>query len=339
MFKDKLHAVALIVVLIVIIAIMCHMNQYYESYANYKCLQNGFKLAYPGKINDGGNLKYDSLMQMNMYDNIYEERYTPLTLDNNTRLYLNAILGQILNNINTKTNAKYMLRKIDSVNKERVKQGSISGHQVEREVLTRITVDFFAHELTKQETRRFIVIFTLDNKRNVNVEHVNLSNALNYNFRTKDSILGIPSPDGLIITDKALESSFNISGIDETTLDYSLLNNIEKVTSKNYGYAKPNEVAQALFLPSAVHDIGNIDDNGFFPNRKHTGWWDSNGVAIIEDPDCDKPKLGIDHAIGTRPFQPYDNPTVARYEGDAYKNKHHSLFDLARGNFLNGVVS
>ena len=156
---------------------------------------------------------------------------------------------------------------------------------------------------------------------------------------SNDSILGGPSPDDLIITDKALGPSNSISGIDETKQDYSILNNIEKVTSKNYGYAKPNEVSQSIFLPNAVHDTANIDDNGFYPNRKHTGWWDSNGVALVEDPDCDKPKLGLDHSIGNRPYQPYDNPTVARYEGEAYKNKHHSIFDLARGNFLNGVLS
>lgn len=339
MLKEKLQAISLIVILIIIIAIMCQMNNYYENYANFKCLQNGYKLAFPDKINNSGNLNTELSKSFQSYDGIKENRFTPMTLDNNSKRYLNNILGQILNQINKKTNSKYMLRKIDSVNKETIKQGCVSGHQVEREILIRTTVDFFAHELTKQETRRFIVIFTIDNKRNVNVEYINLSNAFKYNFMNNNSILRDPSNDDLIITDKALSSSNLISGIDETKQDYSLLNNIEKITSKNYGYVNPNEVSQHIFLPNAVHNKANIDDNGFYPNRKHTGWWDSNGVALVEEPDCNKPKLGLDHAIESRPYQPYDNPTVARYEGEAYKNKHHNIFDLTRGNFLNGVVS
>jgi hypothetical protein len=337
--KEKLQAISLIIVLIIIIAIMCHMNQHYENYANFKCYQNGYKLAFPEKINNSGILKKDLSNTWYGYSNIPDGRITPMTLDNDSRLYLNDILGKVLNNINKQTGAKYMLRKIDSINKESIKQGSVSGHQVEREIQTRLTIDFFAHELTKQETRRLIVILTIDNNRNVNVEHINLSNAFKYNFMDYKCIISGPNPDDLIHTDKAMGNNDEICGIDETKQDYSLLTNLEKITAKNYGYAKPNEMSQTIFLPNAVHDVGMLEDHGYYPNRKHTGWWDKNGVSLVELPDCDKPKTGLDHAIGKRSYQPYDNPTVARYEAEVYKNKHHSNFDLARGNFLGRNLS
>lgn len=345
---ENVKFVGLIVCILVIIAVVLQMKNMQENFANMKCLENGYKLAFPEKINSAGILEPNIKNPFMSYDGIPDGRLTPMTIDTNTRNMLNHILGQILNQMNNKTGAKYFLRKIDSVNITSEKQGSIIVSGVERVMKKRITVDFFAHELTKQETRRFIVVFTTDRQRNVEVEHINLSNAFNLDYGKQGCIMGSPSADGLIHTDKALHphtDKNNICGIDETTMDYSHLSESEKMANKGVvpGVSAPSEIGTQVFLPNAVHDNKLLNTQGFYPNRKHTGWWDKNGVANVEDANCDISngpiKSGLDHAIGSRPYQPYDNPTVARYEGESYKNKHHSVFNLARGNFLSRVLS
>jgi hypothetical protein len=343
---DNLKFVSLITVILIIIAIIYQMQNLNDGYANYKCLQNGYKLAFPEKINSSGLLKPNIKNQFMSYDGLEDGRLTPMTLDNNTREMLNYILGNILNQINNKTGTKYFLRKIDSVNINKEKQGSISNIQVDREIKKRITVDFFAHELTKQETRRFIIIFTIDINRNITVEHINLSNAFHLNYGMNNTSKSVQPIVGLIHTDESLypvSDVGNINGITNSKLEYSNLTNSEKLTNKNMGFANSTEVGKILFLPAVLQDTGLLNSQSFYPNRKHSGWWDNNGVALVEDSDCsginDEIKTGLDHGIGTRPLQPYDNPTVARYEGESYKNKNHSLFDLARGNFLGRNLS
>ena len=343
---DKLKFIGYITILLLIIAIIYQMNNMQESYANFKCLQNGYKLAFPEKINSSGILEPNAKNPFMSFDGIKDGRLTPMTIDNDTRSMLNHILGQVLNQINSQTGAKYFLRKIDSVNINTEKQGSVSGSDVERETIKRCTVDFFAHELTKQETRRFIVVFTVDINRNITIEHLNLSNAYKLDYGNEGCSIVKPNGDNLIHTDEALLTNNvnGVCGIDETAhLDYTNLTESEKLTNKNYGFTNSSEVGKHLFLPSAVHDTGMLNSQGLFPNRKHSGWWDANGVALVEGSNCDSNngdiKTGLDHSIGTRPYQPYDNPTVARYEGESYKNKHHSNFDLARGNFLGRNLS
>jgi hypothetical protein len=332
---NNMQSIFVIVLLIVIIVIVYNMNNFYEEYANKKCLENGFKLAFPNKINNNDILKYSNLPNLNYFDGIEDGRYTPLTLSNESVSYLNLILGKILDNINKKTNKKYILRKIDSVNKEIVKQGSIFGYQVDREILTRITVDFFTHELTRQETRRFIVIFTIDNNKNVNVEHFNLSNAYKYNFMSNSCINDNPVNDQLILSDKVF-NKINICGVDSSKIEYSLLSNVDKLTSTNNGIVNYNELAVPLFLPQAIHENSDCQNVHTFPNRKHTGWWDENGVSLIEEKG--KNKLGIDHGYDKRYLTPYDNPTVAKYQNDIHQSKYHNLFKRNAPNFIEGNI-
>lgn len=344
---ENIKYILLIGILLIIIAIILQMRNIHENFVNAKCLENGYKLAFPDKINSAGILEPNVENPFMSYSGLHDGRLTPMTLDNNTRTMLNNILGQILNQINNKTSSRYFLRKIDSVNISSIKQGSVTGAEVERIVKKRITVDFFAHELTKQETRRFIVIFTTDIDRNIMVEYINLSNAFKLDYGKQGCIMGSNLPDGLIHTDKALQvdTDTNICGIDETSMDYSHLSESDKLGNKGIvpGVSNPKEAGTQVFLPNALHDKKLLNSQGLYPNRKHTGWWDANGVAKVEEPNCDPVngcvKTGLDHAIGTRPYQPYENPTVVRFEGDAYKNKHHSIFDLARGNFISRILS
>lgn len=313
------------------------MNNFYENYSNNKCLENGYKLAFPNKINS--NIFKNSRLSpnINYFDGIEDGRYTPLTLTNDAISYLNVILGKILNEVNIKTQKKYMVRKIDSVNKDIVKQGSVFGYQVDREILTRLTIDFFAHELSKQETHRFIVIFTIDNNKNVNVEHLNLSNAFKYNFMNNKCVMNKPVNDSLILTDKVFDET-TLCGVDGTKLDYSHLKNMDKVISSNNGIVNPYEVSKPFFLPQAIHDNSSSLCRNIhtFPNRKHTGWWDANGVALIEGKG--ENKLGIDHGYDKRYLTPYDNPTVAEYKNDLHARKYHNLFKRDTTNFLGGNV-
>jgi len=338
---EKLKFIALIITILIIITIVCQMKNIQEAYANHKCLENGYKIAFNDKINSSGLLPTNDLISS--YDNIQDGRLTPLTMNNETKSILNYILGNILNQINKKTNSKFYLQKIDSVNINKITQGSISDLQVDREINKRITVDFFTHELNKLETYRFITIFTIDNLRNVKVEHINLSNAFKTDYGKKGCINTKISADDLIHTDKALyTNNMDICGIDESKLSYTNLSKSEKLTNKNKGYVNPLEFGKLIFLPSVLHDTKLLDSQGLFPNRKHIGWWDTNGVALVEDNNCNfdknNVKIGLDHGINNRDYQPYDNPTVARYN-NKYDNKYTKLFSRTEGNYTNGNVA
>jgi hypothetical protein len=339
---ENLKFVLLIGTILIIIVIICQMQNIKETFANIKCLQNGYKLAFPDKINSSGILNGNIDNQFISYDGLNDGRLTPLTMDIDTKNMLNYILSNILNQINKKTKNKYFLSKIDSVNINTIKQGSVSLITEDRVIKKRITVDFFAHELNKLETRRFIVIFTIDPERNVNIEHINLSNAYKNDNNSK-CINNIINNDTLIHTDEALLTYNNICGIDQTKNDYVLLTDSEKNTNKNHGFINSSEAGKHLFLPNIFHDFGELNSQGLYPNRKHNGWWDSNGIALVEDPNCNiekgEIKTGLDHGIGDRPYQPYDNPTIARSKHNSYENKHHDIFNLAKGNFLGGNLS
>jgi len=275
---------------------------------------------------------------MSIFDGINDGSLTPQTISNKTNLELQNILGSILNNINTKTNMRYFLRKIDRVNIEPLKKGIIGCENLnvssgEFIIGARYTVDFFAHELKNQHTRRFIIVFIVNNNLEVKVEHMNLSNALT--FKEKDFM--DYSSDTLILTDDTLgKNKYHISGINDGSIDYSLFNSDTESHLNSKKRVSAMEMGQML-MPVMVSDINenNIEKHAslLYPNRKQSKWWDKNGVFYTECHNSKIPKIGINHGYGTRPPQIYDNPTVVRGVMNSHTDKNHYLFKASRGNF------
>jgi hypothetical protein len=312
-----------VILLVAIIFIYLAISRKYESFAVQQTLARGKSILQPG------------------FAGLSDGALTVDTIPNHLKDQLNAILGQILNSINAKVGKRYFLRKIDRVNVQPIKKGTV-GCELQRAeagelmVGVRYTVDFFAHELLNQETRRFIVIFVLDKSGNVQVEHFNMSNAFSYPNKVFTDPKDLPDPE-MIILDTPLESGAGpVMGKETAGLDFSQF--------KPEGGEKLNRHVRAdtyligkVFLPGAIHAMDGVpsdsplvpgtevpvaaatletDPRLRFPARKHGKWWDANGVALVEDARPDR--IGLDHAIENRPEQIYDNPTVARQYRDRY---------------------
>jgi len=317
------------------------------------------------------------------YQGIEDGSYTVDTLSEQMLGYINPILAQVLNQINTKTGARYYLRKIDRVNVVPIDKGfigcentnglgygggtalksacqSVDAATNELQLGVRYTVDFFAHELTNQDTHRFIVVFIVNSKGEIQIEHFNISNCQIQPDTTYSN--GFPSatelntdplakPDNLIFTDRAFSRSSSgnksIMGIPTGTAEFSLFK-AEGTPGKQPSPQGWNDSAllgqiflpgmfQSDAIPPGVPKTTNLDVsleqqppfNPNWPQRKHGRWWDEFGVANVEN--CNSDRRGLDHAIDVRPPQVYDNPTVVRSEGNAYENENHWLFNRARG--------
>jgi hypothetical protein len=318
------------------------------------------------------------------YQGIEDGSYTVDTLSEQMLGYINPILAQVLNQINTKTGARYYLRKIDRVNVVPIDKGFIgcelaggSGgtalksacpavdaatHEIQLGV--RYTVDFFAHELTNQDTHRFIVVFTVNSQGEIQVEHFNISNGQiqpDKMFPTTAELHTDPlaKPDNLIFTDaafsRATSGNKSIMGIPTGTAEFSLFKpeGVKGGAPIVQGWNDSAQLGQ-IFLPGmfqsdntppGVPKTTSLDAtleqqppfNPNWPQRKHGRWWDEFGVANVEN--CSPDRRGLDHAIDQRPTQVYDNPTVVRSEGNAYENANHWLFNRARGSLRQAMAN
>lgn len=305
--------------------------------------------------------KYNIIDGFENYNGIYDGALTIQTISTPTKDKINNILGQILNQLNEQTGKRYFLRKIDRVNVMPIKKGDIgcekSFRQTGEFVLgAKYTVDFFAHELINQETRRFIAIFNVNVDYTVNVEHLSYSNAyLDENaINPKDQkYTPMSGPGSLIIDDNNLltPDKYHIQGVKDTTvLDSQPFKADGDIPP---GHAGTWEMTQ-VFLPISFKisaDKYHVDR--LWPNRRHSKWWDSNGVFFTENKDIDAKRAGLEHGntyginnamlnpnfVGTSQLRPpgvYDNPTVVRMNSNAYDNTNHWLFDVARGNLAMG---
>ena len=314
--KSKNVFLVVLVLACLVAVVLCQNKN--EAYTNYLVKQKAWKVLESGKLDT--------------YAGINDGVFVPQTISVQMKVEMQNILGSILNMINQQTGESFYLRKIDRVNVKLLKKGEVGFEETEEEVNdftlgARYTVDFFAHEVRHMHTRRFIVVFVIDNERNIDVEHVNLSNAFKLPENTDDNDVN----DKLIITDDSLlNNTYHIKGVEDTNLEMGdYLPNDNKITNK---YIKANYQEVGLpFLPVQISSDSVSENNGLpnFPNRKQSKWWDSYGVKYTES---EKPgNIGVDHAVDERPQQNYDNPTVNRMVTDV--NSDNSwLFNSARGN-------
>lgn len=295
------------------------------------------------------------------YNGIYDGALTAQTISNTTNDQLNNILGQILNQLNEKTEKRYFLRKIDRVNVLPIKKGDVgcekSFQQTGEFVLgAKYTVDFFAHELINQETRRFITIFNVNLDSTVNVEHLSYSNAYfdeNASNSSGQTYKPMSGPGSLIIGDDSLLSpiKYHVQGLkDSTGLDSHPFKADGDIPT---GHAGTWEMTQ-VFLPISFKiSADKYHADRLWPNRRQSKWWDTNGIFFTENNDTVKGRVGLEHGntyginnsllppsfVGTSQVRPpgvYDNPTVVRMNSNVYDNTNHWLFDVAKGNLAMG---
>lgn len=260
------------------------------------------------------------------YKNLTDGGLTPWTIDGNTKIVVSGIIKIILNKINNKINSHYYFVDFDHINTETSPCG----------VIKRYTSDFFVHDTYLQITKRMIIIFTLNTATlNVNVEHINLSNANKYPTPSFSQYYG----NDLSITDDALitPNKYVITGIDDSRLDFSKFTPAHNVSGSAPGMP-PAEFNQWI-LPVGITDaVYNMQSN--YPCRNVTNFWDTNGVKVADAPTplCQ----GIKNTPQLIPLRPYDNPTVNRQSTDINGNPSTKwLFDatenISGGNRMVGM--
>jgi hypothetical protein len=340
--------------LVTVIFIYLYITRAHEAFTTQQVLANGQRV-----LAAGSGIGFVGLS---------DGALTVDTIPEALNLKMRSVLGGILNDINAKTGKRYFLQKIDRINSQPIKKGCVgcetAGAKVdyganaaaaviaaatgEFTLGVRYTVDFFAHELLNQETRRFVVIFVVDKDERVNVEHINLSNAFRYPMKAFTNPTDLPDPE-IIISDAALNpsgSSGPIMGMPTGTLDFSQFRAEGAGNGDSIGVYKRMDAYEAskifingdqeAWVPLSVHRTdtplvpGTGSDESIardpavlgpmvnWPNRKHGKWWDANGVANVESDLGYGIRSGLDHAINQRPPQVYDNPTVARMARDRY---------------------
>jgi hypothetical protein len=326
--------------LVTVIFIYLYVSRTHESFTTQLALANGQKV-----LAGSEGPKYG-------FAGLTDGAITIDTIPHGLADKMRSVLGGILNDINAKTGKQYYLQKIDRINSHPLKKGCIGCEGAaaagEFTMGVRYTVDFFAHELLNQETRRFVVIFVADKDEKINVEHINLSNAFRYPQKAFTNPSDLPDPE-IIISDAGLNpsgSSGPIMGMPTGTLDFSQFNQEGSNGGESIGVYKRMDSYEAskifingdqeAWVPLSVHRTdtplvpGTAQDESIarepttmgpqvnWPNRKHGKWWDANGVANVESDLGTGVRSGLDHAINIRPPQIYDNPTVARMARDRY---------------------
>lgn len=332
----------------------------------YRMKADRHRYTSPLKLPGGSSSSWNTLTRgsglAGMYDGIYDGALTVGTMPSRTREEIDKILGQVLEEVNRQTGAKYILRKIDRANVECLRKGTVGCEKKFRAtgefVLgARYTIDFFAHESRDQETRRFIVIFVVNTDNEVQVEHLNLANAFKHNPKFRDlgtqnvGDTGKPYWKDLIITDEALTNS---NGVNQTGTNDGLDLSISPFKADGAGWLaprSPHEFSQKFLprqgfqQPAEDTEIGRAR---YFPNRRHSKWWDPLGVFYADSSsslldNSNISRHGLDHAVnrnvdiaranGLDPSKEqirhqYDNPSVNRMASDSNKNRYHSVFSI-----------
>ena len=260
----------------------------------------------------------------NTYSGLTNHSDTPWTIDLPTKTMVITILNQIMNIINKKTRMTYVFSGFDRLDQDKVDR-----------VTTRFTADFFVGEMRALTTKRLIIIFTLNYKtKEVQVEHVNLSNAM----KVQDKVfMDYPVPE-LILTDHNLmKNEYKIMGINQSSLEFGILSGSETGKGSwetgNGGSSQSAKELRAYMLP-----VGSLsaysNPQAIFPSRRQSNCWDTSGVNYAE-PQTDL-KRGINNSSMKVFPQPYENPTQG---GRTWDSEYRDLFDLTNSSgYSRGVA-
>jgi hypothetical protein len=249
----------------------------------------------------------------NAYSGLTNHSDTPWTIDLPTKTMVITILNQIMNVINKKTGMTYVFSGFDRLDQDKLNR-----------VSTRFTADFFVGEMRNLETKRLIIIFTLNYKtKEVQVEHINLSNAMKIKHKV---FMDYPSPE-LILTDHNLmKNDYTIMGMNQSSLEFGVLKGSEtgkgSWESGNSSFSQSAKDLRAYMLP-----VGSLsaysNPQAIFPSRSQSKCWDTTGVNYAQ-PQTDL-KMGINNSSMKVYPHPYDNPTRG---GRTWDTEYRDLFDL-----------
>ena len=195
------------------------------------------------------------------YDGINSNSDTPWTIKKTTKLVITDIIRKIINTINEKTGMSYVFTSYDQL-----------GQEVICPMKTRFTADFFVHEMRNLFTRRMIIMFVVNfATRQVDVEHINLSNAFKM---PEKQFMDYTAPELILQDDNLLRNEFHIMGLNKSKIDFSILKDDEGKT-KNINI--PDGEFQRWILPLGI-DAASINPQNMFPHKKQSRCWDTQGV-------------------------------------------------------------
>ena len=281
---DK-NNILIVIVVFSILVVYLAMHNLKEKFGNYKRRING------------------------LFQGIDSKSRENWLLDNETHDEVVSILKQVMVEINKQTGMRYYLNGLDNVTTELLPNNQV-----------RYVVDFFVHELDSRSTKRMIVIVKLDRPtKNVTVETLNLSNAINLPEKVFDTHPNEANTSPLLITDDNLENNYHIMGVNSSKLEFSKL-----LKPQHKSVPTPPEFKEWI-LPLSIHECNGETNN--FPCRNLSKKWDCNGIKYS---DCETERCkGIKNYDQEIAYQPYQNPSVNRLESE--KNQYSWMFDLARG--------
>lgn len=255
---------------------------------------------------DGIGMNKNNKDNFKNYSGLTNHSDTPWTINPATKTNVIIILKQIMNMINEKTGMSYVFNGFDRLDQDLID-----------EVTTRYVCDIFAAEMRNLETRRFIIIFTVNIKtKQVIVEHVNLGNA----FKSPDKIfMDVAGPELILTDDNLLNNEYHIMGLPKSKIDFGILKDSETVGETRRhakdlrGDIMPVGMFSALQNPQAI-----------FPARRHSKYWDTSGANYTQG-QTDL-KIGINNSSMLRMPSIYDNPTVNRQRD--WNAEYKGIFDL-----------
>jgi hypothetical protein len=249
----------------------------------------------------------------NNYNGLTNNSDTPWTIDLPTKKLVITILNQILNSINEKTGMTYVFSSFDRLDQDKIDK-----------LTTRFTADFFVGEMRLLETKRLIIIFTVNFKtKEVQVEHVNLANAM----KVQDKVfMDYPAADLILTDDNLMRNKYKIMGINQSSLEFGVLKGSETGKgSWESGNSIPSQSSKdlrAYMLPVGSLS-GYNNPQSIFPSRRQSNCWDTAGINYSE-PQTNL-KQGINNSSMKVYPQPYQNPTQG---GRTWDSEYRDLFDL-----------
>ena len=291
------------------------------------CIQYGHGWSNLDKL-DSLNKFSNTKESFNSYSGLTNNSDTPWTIDLPTKTIVISILKEILNSINKKTGMSDVFSGFDRLDQDKI------------DIITRrFTADFFVSEMRNLETKRLIIIFRLNFKtKEVDVEHINLSNAMKL---TDKVFMDTPVPD-LILTDDNLMSNvmtneYKIMGANQSSLEFGILKGSEKGKGSwetgNSTFSQSAKDLRAYSLPVGSMS-GYSNPQAIFPSRRQSKLWNTNGVNYVE-PQTEL-KQGINNSSMQVYPQIYDNPTLGARTWDT---EYKDLFDLTNSSgFGRGVA-
>lgn len=249
----------------------------------------------------------------NTYSGLTNRSDTPWTIDLPTKTMVITILNQIMNVINKKTGMTYVFSSFDRLDQDTIDRAT-----------KRFTADFFVGEMRTLTTKRLIIIFTLNYKtKEVEVEHINLSNAIHVQDKV---FMDYPVPELILTDENLMKNEYKIMGINQTSLEFGILAGSEKGKgsweSGNSSFSQSAKDLRAYMLP-----VGSLsaysNPQAIFPSRRQSKCWDTTGVNYAQ-PQTDL-KIGINNSSMKVFPQPYENPTQG---GRRWDSEYRDLFDL-----------